>query len=262
MGMNYTTIIVEKKTESRLGLVTLNRPAVRNAINPAMREELSQALTELEADGDIRAIIITGGPDIFAAGADIAAMVEKTAIEQFCRKSLWDLTLDMEQSRKPLIAAIAGYCLGGGCELAMACDVRIAAESAKFGQSEINVGIIPGGGGTVRLTRLVGLGKAKEMVLTGKMIDAREALRINLVNDVVPDERLMDAAYAVVKNMTKHSPVALGLAKYAVQNAVNADLNTGRTIENTCFSLAFASEDKTEGMRAFLEKRRPAYKGR
>jgi enoyl-CoA hydratase/carnithine racemase len=168
----------------------------------------------------------------------------------------------MEQSRKPIIAAIAGFCLGGGCELAMACDIRLAAESAKFGQAEINLGIIPGGGGTVRLTRLVGLGRAKELVLTGRMIDAGEACRINLVNQVVPDERLMQASVEMARMMTRHSPVALGLAKYAVQNAADADLHTARTIENACFSLAFASEDRREGMKAFLEKRKPVYKGR
>jgi len=245
-----------------LGIITLNRPEVRNAINPAMREDLSRCFLELEADTDVRAILITGGPKVFAAGADIAAMVEKTAVEQFSRASLWDLTFRMEQSRKPIIAAIAGFCLGGGCELAMACDVRIAAESAKFGQAEINIGIIPGGGGTVRLTRLVGLGKAMELVLTGRMISAAEALRINLVNEVVPDEQLMAEAKKMAQVISRHSPVALGLAKYAVQNSVGADLATGRAIENTCFSLAFASEDKTEGMRAFLEKRKPFYKGK
>ncbi len=245
-----------------MGIITLNRPEVRNAINPAMREDLSRCFLELEADTDVRAILITGGPKVFAAGADIAAMVEKTAVEQFSRASLWDLTFRMEQSRKPIIAAIAGFCLGGGCELAMACDVRIAAESAKFGQAEINIGIIPGGGGTVRLTRLVGLGKAMELVLTGRMISAAEALRINLVNEVVPDEQLMAEAKKMAQVISRHSPVALGLAKYAVQNSVGADLATGRAIENTCFSLAFASEDKTEGMRAFLEKRKPFYKGK
>jgi enoyl-CoA hydratase len=260
--MSYSTIVFEKSVEEKLGIITLNRPEVRNAINPAMREDLSRCFLELEADTDVRAILITGGPKVFAAGADIAAMVEKTAVEQFSRASLWDLTFRMEQSRKPIIAAIAGFCLGGGCELAMACDVRIAAESAKFGQAEINIGIIPGGGGTVRLTRLVGLGKAMELVLTGRMISAAEALRINLVNEVVPDEQLMAEAKKMAQVISRHSPVALGLAKYAVQNSVGADLATGRAIENTCFSLAFASEDKTEGMRAFLEKRKPVYKGK
>ncbi len=260
--MDYTTILLEKDTATRLAVITLNRPEVRNAINPLMREELQRAFEDLERDPGVRAVIVTGGPKVFAAGADIAAMVDKTAVEQFSRASLWDLTFRMEQSGKPIVAAVAGFCLGGGCELAMACDVRIAAASARFGQAEINIGIIPGGGGTVRLTRLVGLGKAKELVLTGKMIDADEALRIHLVNQVVPDDRLMAAAVEMARMMAKHSPVALGLAKYAVQNAAGADLQTGRTIENTCFSLAFASEDQTEGMKAFLEKRKPVYKGK
>lgn len=260
--MNYKTILLEKYTEPRLGVITLNRPEVRNAINPPMREELMKAFDELEGDAGVRAIIITGGPKVFAAGADIAAMVEKTAVEQFSRASLWDLAFRMEQSRKPIIAAVAGFCLGGGCELAMACDVRIAAQSARFGQAEINIGIIPGGGGTVRLTRLVGLGKAKELVLTGKMIDADEACRIQLVNQVVPDDRLMETSTDMARMMTRHSPIAMGLAKYAVQNACDADLHTARAVENTCFSLAFASEDKTEGMKAFLEKRKPVYKGK
>jgi len=260
--MDYTTIKLEKDLDARVGIITLNRPDVRNAIDPVMRDELSHAVAELEADRGIRTIIITGGPKVFAAGADIAAMVDKKAIEQFSRASLWDLAFQMEQSRKAIIAAVAGYCLGGGCELAMACDIRIAAESARFGQAEINIGIIPGGGGTVRLTRLVGLGKAKELVLTGRMIDAAEALRIHLVNQVVTDDQLMPAAMEMAKTISRHSPVALGLAKYAVQNAADADLHAARTIENTCFSLAFASEDKTEGMKAFLEKRKPVYKGK
>jgi len=260
--MDFKTIRTEKIIEEKIGIITLNRPEVRNAINPEMREELSTAFKGFEKDADVRAIILTGGPKVFAAGADIAAMVDKTAIEQFSRASLWDLTLSMEQSRKPIIAAVAGFCLGGGCELAMACDIRIAAQSARFGQAEINIGIIPGGGGTVRLTRLVGLGKAKEMVLTGSMINAEEALRINLVNRVVPDDQLMTSALEMARSISRHSPVAVGLAKYAVQNAAETDIHTARAIENTCFSIAFSSEDKTEGMKAFLEKRKPVYKGR
>lgn len=260
--MDYSTIRIEKKSEERIGIITLNRPEVRNAINPAMRDELSAAFDVFEKDPEVRAIVLTGGPKVFAAGADIAAMVDKTAIEQFSRASLWDLAFQMEQSRKPIIAAVAGFCLGGGCELAMACDIRIAAESAKFGQAEINIGIIPGGGGTVRLTRLVGLGKAKELVLTGSMIGAEEALRIQLINRVVQDDQLMSTAMDMARTISRHSPVAIGLAKYAVQNAADADIHTARAIENTCFSIAFSSEDKTEGMKAFLEKRKPAYKGK
>lgn len=188
-------------------------------------------------------------------------MVDKTAMEQFKRFSLWDLTFKMEELKKPIIASIAGYCLGGGCELAMACDIRIAAKSARFAQPEINLGIIPGGGGTVRLTRLVGLGKAKELILTGAIISAEEALSIGLVNRVVPDDCLMEETMKMADMISRHSPVALALAKYAIQNSANVDVKAGRAIENACFSLAFSSEDQKEGMKAFLEKRKPLYKG-
>jgi enoyl-CoA hydratase/carnithine racemase len=260
--MTYTTILVEKKPAESIGIITLNRPDVRNAINPAMREELTQAFAEWEDDAELKAIILTGGPKVFAAGADIAAMVDCTAMDMIARTTIWDLTLQMEASKKPIIAAIAGFCLGGGSELAMACDVRIAAASAQFGQPEINVGIIPGAGGTVRLTKLVGLGKAKELVLTGRIIPSQEALAINLVNSVVPDDQLMDEAVAMAKMMSRHSPIALGLAKHAIQCAADVDIHTGKAIERSCFSLCFASEDQKEAMRAFLEKRKPVYKGK
>lgn len=259
--MSYTTILVEKKPIDKIGIITLNRPEVRNAINLNMKEELAQALSVFEHDAEVRAIILTGGPKVFAAGADIKAMVNKTTLEQFYRASIVDLTFQMEKIAKPIIAAIAGFALGGGCELAMACDMRIAAKSAKFGQAEINIGIIPGAGGTVRLTRLVGIGKAKELVMTGKVISAEEAFRINLVNEVVEDEKLMGEASNTARLMTRHSPVAMGLAKYSIQNAADANLHTAMALENACFSMAFASEDQKEGMRAFLEKRNPEYKG-
>ncbi len=260
--MPYTTILVEKNMPEKAGIITLNRPDVRNAINQTMTEELGQAFASLDSDPEVKAIILTGGPKFFAAGADIGAMAEKTAIEQFYRMTLTDLTFLMEKVAKPVIAAIAGFALGGGCELAMACDVRIATKSAKLGQPEINIGIIPGAGGTVRLTRLVGIGKAKELVMTGKIIPAEEACRINLVNQVVEDDKLMEEALNMARSMTRHSPVALGLAKYSVQNAAQTDLQTAANLERACFSLAFASEDQKEGMRAFLEKRKPAYKGK
>ena len=174
--MSYTTIIVEKKAEEKLGIITLNRPEVRNAINQAVRTELAQAIADMEADNNVRAIILTGGPKVFAAGADIAAMVNNTAMEMFSNSELWDLTLRMEESKKPFIAAIAGFCLGGGCELAMACDIRVAAESAQFGQPEINIGIMPGAGGTQRLPRLIGIGKAKELCYTGDIIEDRKSV--------------------------------------------------------------------------------------
>lgn len=260
--MSYTTIIVEKKTEEKLGIITLNRPEVRNAINQTVRAELAMAIADMETDINVRAVILTGGAKVFAAGADIAAMVQNTAMEMFSNSELWDITLKMEESRKPFIAAIAGFCLGGGCELAMGCDIRIAAHSAQFGQPEINIGIIPGAGGTVRLSKLVGPGKAKELVLTGKIISAEEALLINLVNKVVPDDKLMEEAFVMARMITRHSPVAVGLAKFSVQNSQNLSNYTGKIIERACLSLAFASEDQTEGMKAFLEKRKPSYKGK
>jgi len=259
---HYETIVVEKRESEKLAIITLNRPEVRNAINPQMRTELLEAMGALEEDPAVRAVILTGGTKVFAAGADISAMVNSTALDMFGPAALWDITFKMEESKKPYIAAIAGFCLGGGCELALACDIRIATESAQLGQPEINIGIIPGGGGTVRLTRLVGMGKACELVLTGRPIPAPEALAIGLVNKVVPEEKLLDEALSMAKAITRHSPVAVSLAKYAVKNAAEADLKTGKSIERACFSLAFASEDQKEGMRAFLEKRKPAYKGR
>jgi enoyl-CoA hydratase/carnithine racemase len=260
--VSYTTLIIEKRTADKVGIITINRPEVRNAINPTMRMELARAFAEMDNDDEVRAIILTGGPKIFAAGADIAAMVDDTAMKMFGSDALWKITFSMEQSKKPIISAIAGFCLGGGCELAIGSDIRIAAESARFGQPEINIGILPGAGGTVRLTRLVGIGKALELCLTGKVISAQEALAINLVNKVVPDDKLMDEAIAMAKMITRHSPVAIWLTKHSVQNAANIDIHTGKIIERACFSLAFSSEDQTEGMRAFLEKRKPVYKGK
>ena len=262
LQMNYTTIKADKMIENNIGIITMYRPDVRNAINQNMREEILDVITQWEVDTQVRAIILTGGSKIFAAGADIAAMVDKTACDQFHRcPSLLDLTFRIESLPKPVIAAIAGFALGGGCELAMACDIRIAGKSARLGQPEINVGIIPGAGGTVRLSRLVGIGKAKELVLTGKIISAEEACRINLVNAVVDDEKLLEESIAMARSMTKHSSVALGLAKYSIQNAADVNLRTGTALENACFALAFASEDQKEGMRAFLEKRKPQYRG-
>jgi enoyl-CoA hydratase len=260
--MAFSTILVEKLEQDKVGIITLNRPQVLNAIDYVLRQEMYQVITEWEPDPDVRAIIITGGPKAFSAGADIAAMIKQTPQETFNRISLWELSNKMLRSRKPIIAAVAGFALGGGCELALSCDIRIAAESARMGQTEINIGIIPGGGGLSRLPKLVGMGKAKELVFTGKLISAGEALKIGLVNEVVPDEQLMDAALKMAKSIAKHSPVALGLAKYAIENAGNMDSYTAESIENACFSLTFASADQKEGMQAFLEKRKPNYTGK
>lgn len=261
--MIHSTIITEKVPESGIGIITLNRPEVRNAIDPTMRAELMEVLSAWDADPQVRAVILTGGRHVFAAGADVAAMVAKTAFEQFQRPaSLLEVTFRIERLSKPVIAAMAGFALGGGCELALACDLRIAGRSARIGQTEINVGTIPGAGGTVRLARLVGIGRAKELILTGKIISAEEAYRINLVNTVVDDDRLMEEAVAAAQAMTRHSPVALALAKYSIQNAAEASLQTAAALENACFALSFSSADQEEGMRAFLEKRKPHYQGR
>ncbi len=261
--MTYTTLLLERFRENHIGIITLNRPANRNAINLTMREELLDVFAGWATDPEVRAVILTGGSSVFAAGADIAGMVEKTALDQFYRSpSLLDVTLRMERFAKPIVAAIAGFALGGGCELALACDLRIAAKSARMGQTEINVGTIPGAGATARLARLVGIGKAKELILTGKIISAEEALRINLVNALADDDRLLDEAVAVALSMIRHSPVAIGLAKYSIQNAADTNLQTAVALENACFALTFASVDQKEGMRAFLEKRKPNFQGR
>jgi enoyl-CoA hydratase len=260
--MDYKTLLIDKQPKDKIGIITMNRPDARNAIDRQMQDELLEVLHCFEEDADVMVIVLTGGPKIFAAGADIKAMLEKTALEQFSRrKSILDITFEIERMRKPIIAAIAGYALGGGCELALACDIRIAAKNAKMGQTEINVGIIPGAGGTVRLTRLVGIGKAKELVMTGRIVSAEEALSINLVNMVVEEEKLIEEVINMARLMTRHSPIALALAKFSIQNAGETDLRTATSIEKACFSLAFASKDQKEGARAFLEKRRPDYKG-
>jgi enoyl-CoA hydratase/carnithine racemase len=261
LEMNYRTVLVDKKPIDKVGIITLNRPDARNAINADMREELTSAFKVFTEDPEVRVIILTGGPKIFAAGADIAAMIDKSPLEQFYRETILPITFQIEKIPKPIIAAMAGYALGGGCELALACDMRIAARNARIGQTEINIGIIPGSGGTVRLTRLIGIAKAKELVMTGNIISAEEAHSINLVNAVVDDEKLMEEALNMARLMARHSPIALGLAKLSIQNAADTDLRTATAFENACFSIAFASEDQKEGMRAFLEKRKPEYKG-
>jgi enoyl-CoA hydratase len=260
----YSTILVEKRPEDKVGIITLNRPEVRNAINRQVLLDLQQALIEFTNDDEVKVIILTGGDKVFAAGADIAFMLERTAIEQFTRLSIWDIGFPyMENNPKPIIAAIAGYALGGGNELAMFCDLRIATESAKLGQAEINIGIMPGGGGASRLTRLVGLTKAKEMVLTGQMITSQEALAMGLINKVVPDDKLMEEAIKMARSISRHSSIALAIAKKALNTAANAaDIYTAGAIENAMFSLTFATEDQDEGMKAFLEKRKPQFQGK
>ncbi len=259
--MRYENLLVERR--DGIGFVTVNRPEKMNALNIQTRRELLDAFEELRSDESVRVAVITGAGDkAFIAGADIGDFAGKTALEQreIMRSSrAFDL---MEEFPKPVIAMINGYALGGGCELAMACDIRIASSIAKFGQPEIKLGIMPGGGGTQRLPRLVGEGKAMELILTGDIIDAEEAMRLGLVNHVVPPDQLEARTLEVAKKIAAMSPVALSLIKTAVKAAARLDLRAGLDLELDLFALSFSSEDKEEGVRAFLEKRKPQFRGK
>ena len=259
--MPFENLLVQKR--DRVGIVIINRPEKMNALNTITRQEILRAFEELKNDETIRVVVITGSGDkAFIAGADISEFAGKTALEQRELMRGPRAFDSVEDFPKPVIAMINGYALGGGCELALACDIRIASAKAKLGQPEIKLGIIPGGGGTQRLPRLVGEGKAMELILTGDMIDAEEALRIGLVNHVVPPEQLEAKTMEIANRIAEMSPVALAMAKQAVKNAARLDLRSGLETELDVFSLCFSSEDKEEGVRAFLEKRKPAFKGR
>lgn len=257
--MAYQFIIVTK--QEGYAIVQLNRPEVLNALNIKLMEELVGALEELDSDGDVRCIVLTGNEKAFAAGADIKEMADATAVEMLLRDQFarWDR---IRKLKKPLIAAVSGFALGGGCELVMSCDMVIASETAKFGQPEINIGVIPGAGGTQRLTRAVGKVKAMEMVMTGRMISAEEALRWGLINKVVPAEYYLEEAKAWAKEIAAKPPVAIRLAKEAVLKAFDTTIEAGLEFERKNFYLLFASEDQKEGMKAFTEKRKPEWKGR
>jgi enoyl-CoA hydratase len=258
--MSYQNLIIE--TVDRVAILTINRPDKRNALNQPTRDEILRALDELQSE-DARVLIVTGAGDkAFIAGADIGEFEGRTALTQrdvMKQRRIFDA---VEEFPKPVIAMINGFCLGGGMEFAMACDIRIAADSAKLGQPEINLGIIPGGGGTQRLARLVGEGKAMELILTGDLIEANEARQLGLVNDVVPSSQLRDRAMAVATKIAEKSPVALRMAKEAVKSASRMNLREGLERETELFCLTFTSEDKAEGVRAFFEKRKPEYRGR
>ena len=254
---------VHVEVHDRLAVVTIDRPNTLNALDTRVVRELSMAIEHLAGAHDIGAIILTGAGDkAFVAGADIREMAGKTALEmeEFSRagRRLGDL---MAACPKPIIAAINGYALGGGCELALACDIRIASDRAKIGQAEVNIGIIPGFGGSQRLPRLVGLGRAAEMLFTGDAIDAATAERYGLVNRVVPHERLLDEAKVLAAKMTAKSPVALAWAKACLRAAQEMPLPQGLAYETAAFGVVGATLDKAEGMAAFLEKRKPSWKG-
>ncbi len=261
MSQTYESILIERR--DRVAIITINRPEKRNALNIQTRAEGAAALDELSEDDSVRVVIFTGAGDkAFVAGADIAEFAGRTALAQ--RAIMLDRGLfnAVDTFPKPVIAMVNGYCLGGGCELALACDIRIASETASFGQPEINLGIIPGGGGTQRLTRLVGEGKAMEMILTGEIINAQEAFRLGLANHVVPADQLQTKTMEVANRIADKSPVALRLAKEAVKAASRSNLDEGLRREVDLFALCFSSEDKDEGVSAFLEKRKADFKGK
>ena len=247
-------------TDGPVALVRLNRPEVLNAINRDLMDRLVVTLEAFDQDATIRCIVLTGNERAFAAGADIKEMADATAVEMLLRDQFakWDR---IKKIRKPVIAAVNGFALGGGCELAMSCDIIIAGDTAQFGQPEISIGVMPGAGGTQRLTRAVGKVKAMEMVLTGRMMTADEALKRGLINIVVPPERVVEESLAVAREIASKSPLAIRLAKEAVLKSLETPLREGLEFERKNFYLLFASADQKEGMRAFLEKRKPVWKG-
>ena len=255
--------VVLKEIAGRVATVTINRPDKLNALNGSVRRQFVAALDQLRTTDQVRTVIVTGaGEKAFIAGADIGEFEGRTAIDQFRVMKTFQVFDAVDAFPKPVIAAINGFCLGGGCELAMACDIRIASEKARLGQPEVNLGILPGGGGTQRLPRLVGMGNALKLLYTGDMIPAPEALRIGLVDEVVPHDQLMDRARELAGAIAQKSPVALQLIKEAVRASVRTSLDEGLRHETTFFGLAFSTEDKEEGVKAFLEKRKADFKGR
>jgi enoyl-CoA hydratase len=259
--MTYEFILAEAQFQPHIALIRLNRPKELNALNLQLMQEIKHALLEFDNNDEVRCIIITGNERAFAAGADIKQMESRTAIDmlKIDQFETWD---QIRKTKKPVIAAVSGFCLGGGCELAMTCDMIVASESAKFGQPEIKLAIMPGAGGTQRLTRAVGKALAMEMVLTGKFISAEEALDAGLINRVVPEELYLEEAAKLAREIAQQSPVAVRLAKESVLKAFDSGLQEGLYFERKNFYMCFASEDQKEGMNAFVEKRRADFKGR
>ena len=255
--MDFENIILEK--EDDIAIITFNRPQAMNALNNQTRAEFARAMGDIAADDGIKVLILTGSGKAFVAGSDIKEFNKTTPFAAHNIKRLGEM---VEKLEKPVIAAVNGFCLGGGCEIAMGCDLIIASEKAKFGQTEINIGIIPGGGGTQRLQRLIGACRAKELIFTGDIIRADEADRIGLVNRVVPMDELLPTAKEIAKKIATKSAAALKLAKQAVNYGMQANLESGLKYEYELYSLSLSLEDKVEGVNAFLEKRKPKFAGR
>jgi len=258
----YNNILLEK--EDNLATLTINRPKVMNALNFDTIREIETALESIKDDPEVKVLIITGAGDkAFVAGADIAFMQSLSAVETRQLAAYGQKVFRMiELIEKPVIAAINGFALGGGCELAMACDIRLASENALFGQPEVNLGLTPGWGGTQRMPRLIGEGRAKELIFTGDTIKADEAYRIGLVNHVYPQESLMEEAKKLAKKIMAKAPLAVGFSKFQINKGLQTDLDTAMGIESDLFGFCFATEDHNEGIEAFLAKRKPSFKGK
>src|SRR5215831_5520625 len=258
-AMGYEHVLVE--IEAPIATVTLNRPKVLNALSPDLIHELTSALADLDADDSIRAVVLTGGPKVFAAGADIGDMAERGPVDQLLRDQTgrW---APLAGFSKPLIAAVNGYALGGGCEVALMCDIVIAGDTARLGQPEINLGIIPGAGGTQRWPRAAGKYVAMEAMLTGGAVTAERAYQVGLVNKVVPAEMTVEVAKRLARQIAEKPPLAVRMAKEAVNKAFESPLSEGLAAERKSFYFLFATEDQKEGMHAFLEKRKGVFKGR
>jgi enoyl-CoA hydratase len=257
--MNYEHIIVD--TKGKVGIITLNRPKALNALNSQLIEEVNMALSIFEKEPDIGCTIITGGEKAFAAGADIKEMADRTYVDAYMGKFLPGWT-GLAEARKPVIAAVSGFCLGGGCELAMMCDFIIASDTARFGQPEITLAIMPGTGGTQRLTRFIGKAKAMDMILTGRMMDAAEAERCGLVSRVVAADQLLEEALKAAEKIASFSQPIVMMAKETVNRAYETTLEEGLRFESRLFLSMFATEDQKEGMKAFIEKRKPEFRNR